>query len=317
MDFTPTHTGLFFGQKQLGEAREMRESSARQAAWALLVKRDADQPLLWRIMRLAYRFRLLDDAQSGAQALELLQQAPHINDDAGDALAALRDGIAQGQLLDMLSAQPDFAASADNQRTRYRQQADAALQAVTTETETDVVLACWCIALQVAAGAVLDDAALFEAGVKAFRQRIDSDIHPEGYVKSAVENQEQDTLYRQVMSVAGLVLAAEAAHHAGADLWTYENRGVGVSTAVAYAVYYYFFPDKWRWQQGITTDDTHALFEQYGAFIEIASYRKPARGVEYLLEEQRPFMDVHGGGFTTLTHGPEAQRKRGLRLFKR
>lgn len=308
MTFNLTHFGLFFGQQQMDEALAMRASTARRDAWAQLEKRDADQPRLQQIMRLAYRYRLLGDVDAGAQAIPQLPAQAMLPD--APLLDQIRLALSLAHLHELLRDHPAYT-DANVWRAAYADETAPLLQAA---AEADCVLDCWQVALRIARGVVLADAERFEQGVTRFKQLVDAEIHPEGYLRSAVAGKDGMTLYRQVLCVAGLVLAAEAAYHAGTDLWAYEHRGVGVGTAAAYIVYYYFYPEKWRWDEGISTDDTEALFRQHGAFIEIATYRKPARGVEHLLAAQRPMFDVYGG-FTTLTHGPEPKKKRSFRLF--
>ena len=85
---------------------------------------------------------------------------------------------------------------------------------------------------------------------------------------------------------------------------------MSLNTAVTYLVYYYFYPEKWRWDEQISREDTERLFRQYGAWLEIATSRANPRGVELLLEEQRPCFGPLVGGLTTLSHSETVKRRR-------
>jgi hypothetical protein len=112
-------------------------------------------------------------------------------------------------------------------------------------------------------------------------------------------------LLRQVLVVEALTLMAEAAEHVGVDLWGYSFRGVSVMTAFSYIMYYYFFPDKWRWDVNITNEP----FREYGGFLELVNYHAYPKDLKPLLDDLRPIYDPPGGGLTTLSHG--IVRKRG------
>ncbi len=243
----------------------------------------------------AYRYRLAEDSAAGEQALVALNAA---QPEAQTRLEQIRQIISLLHIWEMLrdhpanpSVQPPFlpvieAALADNAEMTPLERA-------------------WYHTLGIAAGIALDYEPWFEAGAAGFRRVIDHDIHVEGYIKSAISGKSEETFMRQMQMVSALTLAAEAATHAGVDLWQYKNRGVGIATAAAYLVYYYFYPEKWRWSDMNALDlpMTQQLFREQGAFMEIVTYRAQPRSVELLLAEQRPMFDPLGGGMTTLTHG--------------
>ena len=134
---------------------------------------------------------------------------------------------------------------------------------------------------------------------------INTGVHPEGYFKLLVVNatDKESAFKDMVLACAALTLAAEAASQAGENLWQYEKRDVGLNTSVTYLVYYYFYPDKWRWGEGEMSDEyTQAIFTDIGAGLEISNRRVNPRGVELLLEDQRPFFNAYMGGLTTLSH---------------
>jgi hypothetical protein len=182
---------------------------------------------------------------------------------------------------------------------------------LSAEAGAGVVEQSWLVALRIVSGILLGDDALKADGVARYRALVDSQIHPEGYIKAAVEGRDGQTFLRQMLTVAGLTLAAEAAYQTGEDLRGYENRDVSLNTAATYLVYYYFYPDKWRWDSDLTEDQTAALFRQVGAFMEMVVAHRVPRGVEMLLDVQRPLFSASMGGLTTLTHYRPPVRKKG------
>ena len=77
-----------------------------------------------------------------------------------------------------------------------------------------------------------------------------------------------------------LVLMAEAAAHCGVNLWAYNFRGVSVKTAALYPIYYFYTPEKWSWDEGITLDEAQALFRHYGGFLEILIHLTSSRSLQ-------------------------------------
>ncbi|MCU0514595.1 MAG: alginate lyase family protein [Anaerolineae bacterium] len=296
--------GLFFEVAQVA-ARSGREQEPLAAAWARLHDPAPEEPLtaaLW----LAYRHRLLDDAAAGAAALTAFGHSFREDD---PPLATLRQAVAQAHILALLRPHPalppawlaDFAAH---------------VAALVEPPQALPDALPWELALCITAGLLLADADLFQHGVARFKGWIDSGaIHPEGFLKTVADGKGSRTLERQLDAVCALTLAAEAATLAGEPLWQYENRGVGVPTAAAYLVYYYFYPEKWRWDAPgtYTRAMTGDLYRQQGACLEIVQARVPAkalRGVDLFFAEQRPLFSAYGG-FTTLTHAsppPPARR---------
>ena len=78
-------------------------------------------------------------------------------------------------------------------------------------------------------------------------------IHPEGFLKGIADLDDSPGRYEaQVSGSCALVLLAQMAGQVGLDLWSYDNRAVSIFTAVAYTHYYYFFPEKWRWEAALS-----------------------------------------------------------------
>lgn len=250
--------------------------------------------LIWH----ASRHRLLGDDDSGAQAVALLQ---------GAELAHRMDVVTMATALGYLHAYEMVCEHAS-----WAGQSGAWLDGMRSWLEggfgiavSHPVEAYWRVALRLGGAVVLEDDGAFHQGVSDFRGLVDAQIHAEGYLKDIVTLDGGASFQHQQEAMKALVLGAEIARQAGEDLWQYEQRGVSVTTGVAYQVYYYFFPDKWRWAEVSPYDEAfmHESFSHGGAYIEIATQRNRPRNVEFMLEERRPFFDALGGGFTTLTHG--------------
>lgn len=322
MTFKPEHIGLYFGQAQIEEAQKQREVDENlQTAWRWLlakpeevvqeIKADKqdEAPTLVRkpplsgldaavVAGLCYRFA--DDKQAGQKASAFLESALQ---DQDSLLETVMETIAAAHIYEMLRP-----IAGD----KWRSQFAAYVDTLSVTDETPYIERIWLMTLNMVAAIVLDDEQRFSQAVSQFRHIIDNDIHPEGYIKPLItpEPEEKATFKDMLLTVAALALAAEAATQAGVDLWAYEKREVGLMTVAPYLAYYYFYPEKWHWKEIITEDETRQLFRQYGAFIEMVAYRGKLRGVELLLEEQRPLFSGLVGGLTTLTHSVVPKRKR-------
>jgi len=321
------HRGLYFSTAQIQAAKEQRaDNPALQMAWQWLQavpgdllreekpKQAGDAPLqihkpqlrgLAATMEAAFRFCFDGDEAAGLQAVEALYADRGLYD-AQTRLETLMHILASAQIYEMLHQHSDFGRIRAAWHDSF---ADFSGSLLNTENPTPLE-ALWLLTLRIVRGIVLEDEAGFNTGVADFRRAVDTQIHPEGYLRFATDEQDGPTFERHVLGAAALSLAAEAATHAGTALWTYENRDVGVNTAATYLVYYYFYPDKWRWSDHLDEDETARIFRLYGAFIEMVTYHANPRGVELLLELQRPFFSVACGGFTTLSHGTTQKRKK-------
>lgn len=260
----------------------------------------------------AYRF--LDDSEAGVRAIAPLRYGFGL-DRMDDLLMSIWSLISVSQIAEMVRDQPDFLALQSEWLAAYRQKVSELLQ-----PDMGHVAHIWQMTLRIVAGIVLEDENLFEEGSTQFKQIINEEVHAEGYLKFIAKNKDGNSFMYQLLSVAALSLAAEAATHAGERLWQYEQRGVSLTTAVAYIVYYYFFPDKWRWEEDDrlpTAEDVREAFAQYGAFVAIAEHRKQPRFAKELLDEIAPLFSELGG-LTSLTHYGQAAaepKKKFLGLF--
>ena len=317
------HFALYFSQNQLETALKERENQASlQTAWQWLLAAEGDLILerkakdknsepekvykpklspLGTAIESAFRYRFLDDSAAGEKAWNYLQSSLSEKASLFDMLS---EAVAAAHLAEML-----HPLVTQDWRESYGEWTANLLQA-----EANPLESLWQIALSSVSGVVLEDEARVEAGAEQFRKAVDEQIHPEGYLKPLVEGAKDapKVFHEMLLGLGALSLAAEAGEHLGLKLWNYERRDVGLNTAASYLVYYYYYPDKWRWGTGLTETDTQAFFTEHGAFIEMLTSHVNPRGVELLLEEQRPFFSPILGGLTTLSHFKTEKRKRGF-----
>ncbi len=321
MSKASTWSGLYFGEEQIRYARQQREKNeVLQVAWdwllaepgALVTEKKphkkaretipVQKPTLSGLsaaLESGFRFRFAGDETAGMRAAQALQAGGVQWQQGNTLLEALMNTAATMQIFALV--QPVLGADAALWR---EQQATWLRQLFAQREQANYVESCWLTLLHISGGLLLEQEGWLEDGAAQVRKVIDEDIHPEGFLRPAVEREQPDgeSLLRMLLAMGALVLSAEAATAAEIDLWGYANRDVGLNTAVTYLVYYYFYPEKWRWDEGLELDATQALFKEYGAFIEIAATHDYPRGVEILLEAERPFFSVFTGGLTTLSH---------------
>ena len=296
MPFQPKHCGLYFAEDNLRLARENRQREPIRSA-LIRLGQASDDPLISAQLA-GLRYRLFGDDEVAAAAIEELGPAD------GSA-ADFRRLLGWLAALEMLRGVPSWASL----------QADWS-SALETRLENSKAVEpldeLWRGAAMMAAGVVLERSAYVQRGADIYRQAIHTRIHPEGFLKGIVDVAGLTQSYaRQVSATCALVLMAEMAAHAGLDLWAFDNRGITPITATAYLLYYYFYPEQWKWEAGITRAATAALMQEQGAFIEMVHRRHTLPGADHLLAEQRPMFSV-AGGLTTLTHGivPPPKKKR-------
>jgi hypothetical protein len=174
----------------------------------------------------------------------------------------------------------------------------------------------WLSTLHITSGIVLEDDSRLQTGTEIFRAIID-DIHPNGYIKPAVgaENEEPgdgEGFIAQMRVVKALVLGAEAATHAGTDLWAYHQRGVSPLTAATYLMFYFHHPEHWPWDKDLTADFTMPLYRLHSGLWEMVARHSDHRLLKGLLDDLRPIFDPTGGALTTLTHARIKKRRFGL-----
>ena len=301
---------LFFSDDDLKLARGNRDSEPIISSLQLLDSQPEDP--LEAAQLLAYKCLMRRDAAACAAASEALN-AQDFKAEAFLDLPALKGLLGWLSVVAMLRghrAQPPHA-----QKT-LRMIDCAAQYYLRPDGDCDPALLGWQAATSMAGSILTEDSAGFQRACHVYRQIVDEHIHPEGYIKGAVDIDGAAETYQAQFSATGaLVLMAEMAKHAGVDLWRYDNRAVSANTAAAYTYYYYFFPERWKWEDGLTRDATMTIMRREGAYFEMVNRRNPLRGGEQLFTEQRPMFSATGGGLTTLTHSIAPPKKRRWRLF--
>ncbi len=300
------HFGLYFTPDHVERALKNRDHEPFQAAWALLLDTDSHPaaPASIQLNGLLYRFN--DDLAAGQEAVEALQSGIGLyDDDAPLELEALAMNVILAQCFELVRDHPAWTAET---QTAWLQQYTAQVDAFNHVANLPLVERIWLGLVNIAAGVVLEDEIRLEAGATIYRETIDNDIRPEGYLPLAVEGSDGGSLYRQLFSVNALVLMAEVASHIGLDLWGYTSRGISVVTAASYLIYYYYYPDQWRWDS-VSQEEVAELFRTNGAFLEMVNLHARPKDLKLLLDDLRPLYSLNGG-LTTLSHA--LPNRRGL-----
>ncbi len=295
--------GLFHSARDIQLAREHAD---REPILSALRRLDAPAgDPLEHAQLLATRAQFYADDKAAEAARQALLQAETTLNERGD-LAAIQRALAWLSVVAMLGAPLESYPAGTNAITGLLEGAPAELK----------IQALWRGALSMAFGILLDDHARVEEGAAVYRRVIDERVHPEGYFKGVVDREGAKATYEAQLSwLCAIVLMAEMAGRAGIDLWAYENRAVGLFTAATYTHFYYHFPEKWRWETGLTRDDARKIMRRDGAFLELVNRRSPPQGIEHFLAEQRPLYSLRAGGLTTLTHALTPPKKKRWRLW--
>ncbi|MFN8562512.1 MAG: alginate lyase family protein [Anaerolineae bacterium] len=306
--FKPLHCGLYFTFDHVGQARRERDSEPFRSAYQYLREREQQGAQAAQWYGLRYRFDADDDAgELAIAALERYMGEPLIEDMT--YLDAVAQTMMLAQAFEMTRDHPAWRRDAQfTWLNAFQERVNELSVSPYKDTQVENL---WMAALVLVSGVLLEREDIFRVGVDVFRRTIDNDISPRGHIPRAVEGEDGGSLYRQVLSISALVLMAEAATHCGTNLWEYSNRGVSVTTAAVYPIYYFYTPEQWKWDEGITLDEAQLLFRRCGGFLEIVNRATGFRDLKPLLEDLRPIYDPHGGGLTTLSHGVPV-RRRGL-----
>ncbi|GIK28829.1 MAG: hypothetical protein DCC53_05315 [Chloroflexi bacterium] len=308
------HFALTFSPAEAAQARERRSTPERVGAWGAfesLCAQTMPDPLQQAVVD-ALSWRLTGDGAAAERAAAVLAgDAIQSDEPTTPLIDACRRAIGFAQALECVrdhGAMPDAARAAIIDRWHGRVSALNSRLAQSAIHEQ-----AWIAAVNLAAGVVLERESMFDAGADSYRRIVDS-VQPHGYIAAIVEPRDADALTRTLAAVHGLVLAAEIAAQADIDLWAYERRGVSVMTAALYPLYYYFYPEKWPWFEGLELGPVQVEFRQYAAFLELVNHKNggSVRAVKLILDDVRPVFDALGGGPVTLTHAVEPVARRGL-----
>jgi hypothetical protein len=305
MTFRPQHVGLYFTQEHIAAAQRDRDREPFRSAFLMLADREQAgvEAALWG----GLRYRFVQDERAGENAAQALMRA--IDVPPSDDLTYL-DSVAQTitlvQAFEMLR---DHRAFSFAEQTRFMNTLQMRVGALSASPYKDTqVENLWMALLVMATGVAVEHEETFQLGVEVFERTIRDEISPRGFISRAVQGKDGGSLYRQILSASALVLMAELAANAGVDLWSYAVRGVSVTTTALYPIYYFYTPEKWTWDSGITLDETQMLYRRYGGYLEMLNRRTRHRDLRPLLEDLRPIYNGYGGGLTTLTHGVPIKR---------
>ncbi|MEP7290868.1 MAG: alginate lyase family protein [Chloroflexota bacterium] len=311
MMFKPQHCGLYFTFDHVNQARRERDSEPFRSA--LLYLRDREQRGADAAQWNGLRYRVEADERAGEQAIATLEDC--ISEALTEDMTYL-DTVAQtmtlAQAFEMTRDHPAWRPDAQNRwLSLFQDRVNTLSHSPYMDTQVENL---WVAALVMMSGILLENDEIFTVAVDVFKRTIDSEISPRGHIPTAVEGKDGGSLYRQILSCSALVLMAEAATHCGVDLWQYSQRGVSVVTAAIYPIYYFYTPEKWTWDAGISQDEAQFLLRRYGGYLEMLNRHLGGfKDMKPLLEDLRPIYDARGGGLTTLTHGlPVKQQRRGL-----
>jgi hypothetical protein len=323
--------GLIFTDADIHAAQLNRDSHLLTAAWTVFdhLQHDSDVAAI-PICATAYhafRWRLLRDADAGADAVQSLAELSYLAADP-DTESFAR-AFAAAQAIACIHDHPVMTAPVRARILDAWQANSSVLQ-----PGDAIHLRAWSALVGICAGILLDRSDTVEMSAAQFRALVDT-IQPHGYVAALVGDKDGETLRRTLQFVQAMVLTAETGTQHGFDLWAYERRGVSVMTAALYPLYYYYYPERWPWDAPIdvepvqpgrrarrerarqplsdmTPETVQPLFRTYCSFLEIVNRRspQPVRAVTLILDELRPIVAMLGGGPVTLTHARPAPRKR-------
>lgn len=309
------HYGLYFSAAQVDAAQQHADSEPIASAWQYL---RGHQPhgavaALWG----GLRWRLTNSADSAAIGAEIGLRS--IDPALMEGLALI-DAVRQTTMLaHAFELTRDFAGFGAADQARWRDGFWERVAELNTKVyEPRIHERCWLLLLNLLAGIVLEREPIIEEACAAFQRIIAEQVSPRGYIESAVMGKDGGAMYRQIVSVSALALAAEAASHIGIDLWGYQVRGVAVTTTAVYPIYYFYTTEKWKWDADYPVEDVQALFREYGGYLEMVARRMsalgttPSKDIQVVLADLRPVFDAYGGGLTTLTHALPEKKRRGL-----
>ena len=320
--FQPAHYGLYFSPDQVQQAQNHQDQEPLKTAWARLRQHRAME-LIAIVQWNGLRYRFDDDREAGQRAVQILERDGPDLPASGSYIEQAAALMTCAQGFEMLRDHPDF-----HQQNAWLEQFAGQVQRL-DHGDLSYVEDLWANSLNLVAAIVLEQEAWFNQAVERFQAVIRSDVHPEGYIRqAALDGPPGGSINRMLLATQALILCAEAASQAGTDLWAFNHRGVSALTPTPYLLYYYYYPEKWRWEAEIKGDvipevndsglDLQAvmtLYQNHAGFWEMAQRRSPLPDRQVLLDELRPVYDLYGGGLVTLTHAVAPGKKRRYGLF--
>jgi len=312
--FKPQHCGLIFTDTQIQQARLGKQKEPLKAAWEDLHTHQHSDPLA-QIQWLGWQYRFNGSIAAGEQAVTALHQAKDTDDQHLPYFDALGRAFVLAQCFEMLRDHPTYEMG---QQAQFLDVYFARISQLNERVyEPTLLETLWIAVMNAAAAIVLERPPIFDQVATVYRNVIDTEVHPEGYLPKVVDYPEAQSLTNQVLAALALSLIAEMGANSGVDLWGYENRGVSALTAVTYPLYYYYYPEKWQWNgepykpsDGVELETGQQIFRDHPGFMEIADrrYAKPLKAIEMILGELRPVYDFYGGGPLTLAYAKPKRR---------
>ncbi len=310
------HCGLYFTQQHILTARKGAKRAPFQPAWERLDAPVSSQaaPLEQALIH-GLRWRFHENEAEGETAVRLYQTAAQSPLDDHSLLDGCMYTVGLAQLYELVRDHPHAAqiTHADGPALFMQRalQVEAALDSDDPQGMA-YLERIWAALLLMAAGVVTENDDFCQRAASVYHQIIDHDIHPAGFIPQVVDGKDGGSLLRMLIALKGLVLIAEAAPRSGLDLWTYSNRGVSLTTAALYPLYYYYYPEKWQWDADLDPDAVKADFSAHAGYLEPLNRHigRPTQAIDLILSEIRPIFDPYGGGLLTLSHA--VPQRRGL-----
>jgi hypothetical protein len=304
------HFGLYFTRDHVAYAQQNRESPVLAAAWEHLKKPALE--LLPSVQRAAIGYRFLDDAETVPAALDLFAKCVH------DAQSRPCDGSIElsGHWLALIHAFEcfrDHSALHDDQRDQFLRTFASTSVAQTAASAGRYGESLWALALTFASAIANDDSESVNGVIAHFQRIVAEDIRPQGFIAKVVGGEDGGSLFRQITASAALVLIAEMGAHIGANLWTYNVRGVSVVTTAMYPIYYFYTTAKWKFDRRVSEEAVQVYLRRHAGYLEMLNKTmQQHKDLATVLEDLRPVNDIAAGGFTTLTHAVVEKKRRGL-----
>lgn len=308
--FEPRHFGLYFSEAQGRRAQTHRDAEPLRSAWDALRRRRPTTALL-QTHQNALLYRLDGDEAAGARALGSLPATAASGANGVGRLAQIVALLTQAQCHELLHDHPDFTARAAWLKG-YAERVNGRLAAAEDLLHVERM---WLNLLRLASAIVLEDEGRFNLACDVFRDCVRKEVHFDGYIRAAAQGMRGESLGRMLLTAQALTLCAEVATLAGEPLWQFDARGVSALTPLPYLLYYFWYPEKWRWDAEIEgeevpqegdgaplPEEARQLYSRHAGLWELAQARSPSADRQQLLHELRPVFDEWGGGPLTLTH---------------
>lgn len=310
------HYGLYFSEAQVMTARNQAKHPPFKQAWERLdTPVDASADPLEQAMIHALRWRFYKLIGEGETAVGLYHRAAGQPLDDASLLDRCIYTTALAQLFELVRDHPLAEAIPSSESVHLLLERASEVETVTQDADVQGIAyleRIWAALVMMSAGVVGEDAERRERAADVYHHIIDHDIRPAGFIPQIVDGKDGGSLLRTLIALKGLTLLAEASQYSGLDLWSYSNRGVSLVTTALYPLYYYFYPEKWKWDSDLDPETVKADFRAHASYLEPLNHHigRPTKAIDLILNEIRPIYNPYGGGLLTLSHG--VRQRRGL-----